>query len=118
MKWVADENIDRPIVERLRRDGHAVWFVCEMDPGISDDRVLAFAASEAAILLTTDKDFGELVFRQGLASEGVVLLRLGGLPAEDKATMVSAIAVSLVDELPGSFTVLTPRIVRVRRRRD
>lgn len=64
MNLLADESIDRQIVERLRQDGHYVPFVAEMGPGIADDVVLARANQEGAMLLTVDKDFGELVFRQ------------------------------------------------------
>lgn len=50
-----------------------------MDPGISDDIVLELANSEGVLLLTADKDFGELVFRLRRVSSGVVLVRLAGL---------------------------------------
>jgi predicted nuclease of predicted toxin-antitoxin system len=62
MNLVADEGIDCVIVERLRQDGHQVWYVAEMAPSISDEAVLAIANREAALLLTADKDFGEMVF--------------------------------------------------------
>ena len=54
MKFVADENIDRQIVDRLRQDGHMVMSVVEMDPGISDDIVLDLASQEGSLLLTAD----------------------------------------------------------------
>ena len=63
MKFLADEGVDKQIVDRLRQDGHSVWYVAEMEPGISDDEVLTIANQENAILLTADKDFGELIFR-------------------------------------------------------
>ncbi|MDL1962260.1 MAG: DUF5615 family PIN-like protein [Deltaproteobacteria bacterium] len=63
MNFVADESVDRQIVERLRDDGHSVWYVAEMAPSISDDEVLKLANNESASLITSDKDFGELVFR-------------------------------------------------------
>jgi predicted nuclease of predicted toxin-antitoxin system len=63
MKLLADESVDQQIVDRLRKDGHEVWYVTEMEPGISDDLVLKKANQEMAILLTANKDFGELVFR-------------------------------------------------------
>ncbi|MCX7839148.1 MAG: DUF5615 family PIN-like protein, partial [Anaerolineae bacterium] len=72
MNFLADESVDRQIVERLRQDGHRVWYVAEMKPGISDDSVLALANQEPAILLTADKDFGEMVFRQRLYTHGVI----------------------------------------------
>lgn len=64
MKFLADENVDKPIVKRLRDDGHTVLYVLETEPSISDDEVIRRASEELALLLTADKDFGELVFRQ------------------------------------------------------
>lgn len=59
MNFVADESIDKQIVERLRDDSHFVWYVAEMAPSISDDEVLRIANNESAPLITSDKDFGE-----------------------------------------------------------
>lgn len=63
MNFLADENVDRQIVERLRCVGFNVRYIAETDAGISDDEVLDLANSEESLLLTADKDFGELVFR-------------------------------------------------------
>ncbi len=60
MNFLADEGVDRQIVDRLRLDGHGVLYIAEMDPGISDDEVLDIANREDALLLTSDKDFGGL----------------------------------------------------------
>lgn len=79
MNFVADESVDRQIVEKLRNDRHSVWYVAEMSPSITDDVVLQLADSQAAPLLTSDKDFGELMFRQNLASHGVILIRMSGM---------------------------------------
>jgi hypothetical protein len=54
MNFVADESIDAQIVHRLRKDGHRIYDVTEIDPGISDDEVLSKANKESAILLTAD----------------------------------------------------------------
>ena len=63
MRIVADKSIDGQIAERLRRDGHEVLFIAEMEPGVEDEVVLARSREQDAVLLTADKDFGELVFR-------------------------------------------------------
>ena len=52
MNFVADESVDRQIVERLRDDGYFVWYVTEMAPSISDDKVLQIANNETAPLIT------------------------------------------------------------------
>lgn len=115
MNLVADESVDWAVVQRLRREGHRVWYVAEMEPGLVDDAVLDLANREAALLLTADKDFGELVFRQRRFSGGIVLLRLAGLPSERKGEIVSAAVNQHASQLPHRFTVITPRICRTRR---
>ena len=85
MKFLADENIDKPIVERLRQDGHVVLYVIEMEPSVSDAEVMRRANQETALLFAADRDFGELVFRQGRVVYGVVLIRLAGLSPQHKA---------------------------------
>ena len=114
MKFVADEGIDAQIVARLRQEGHQVWYVAEMAPGVPDTAVLNLANQETAVLLTFDKDFGDLVYRQRRVTQGVVLLRLHGLPAKQKADLVVTMIQRHGSELPKAFTVLTPQKVRVR----
>jgi len=70
VKFLADENVDKPIVEHLMRDGHLVLYVIEMEPGISDEEVIQRANQESALLLTADRDFGELVFGKAVSSMG------------------------------------------------
>jgi predicted nuclease of predicted toxin-antitoxin system len=113
--FLADEGIDRQIVERLRQDGHEVAYVAEMSPGIMDDVVLRQSRNSASVLITSDKDFGELVFRQRQASTGVLLVRLAGLGAAQKASMVSSAILEHGHELPGAFAVLSPGNIRIRR---
>ena len=114
----ADESVDRPIVERLRQDAHDCVYIAELSPSISDDEVLQEANNRSALLLTEDKDFGELVYRLGRVHGGVVLIRLAGLPAPSKADIVAKVLQDHATELPGAFTVISPGAVRIRRRPD
>ena len=82
MNFLVDENVDRKIADCLRSIGNNVDYVAEKDAGISDDEVLEIANEKNALLLTADKDFGELVFRQRCVTSGVVLIRLSGLSPE------------------------------------
>ena len=116
MNFVADEGLDRPIVERLRRDGHLVSYIAEMDAGISDESVLELANRQNALLLTCDKDFGELVFREKRLTQGVVLVRLAGLSSETKAAMVASAVAKHGAELSQTFTVISRKLVRIRPR--
>ncbi len=80
MNILADESVDRQIIERLRQDRHRVLYVAELDPGISDQAMLSLANQDMALLLTADKDFGEMVFRLG---DSAGLNRQGGVPVND-----------------------------------
>ena len=115
MNFVADESVDKQIVERLRDDGHSVWYIAEMSPSISDDEVLQRANNGTAPLITSDKDFGELVFRQHLVSYGVVLIRLSGLSTELKTNVVSYSITNHENEIFGNFTVISPSRIRIRK---
>lgn len=64
MNLLADESIDRQIVDRLRLDGHDVFYIAEVEPSINDDQVFDRANAQQALLITADKDFGEIVFRE------------------------------------------------------
>ena len=116
MKIVADENVDQQIVDRLRSDGHDVLFIAELDPGIDDDAVLRKSRESSAVLLTADKDFGELVFRQHSLHSGVILIRLAGLEPEAKAQLVATAFEEHADELKLGFAVLSKRTFRLRKR--
>jgi len=87
-----------------------------MSPGVSDTDVLDVANRENAILLTFDKDFGDLVFRQRRVSRGVILIRLHGLSPDQKAALVADMIQNNGPELPRAFSVLTPKKVRIRPR--
>lgn len=75
MKFLADENIEKPVVDHLRQEGFDVCYISEETRSLDDDRILAWANQEDRILLTNDKDFGELVFRQKRVRTGIMLLR-------------------------------------------
>jgi predicted nuclease of predicted toxin-antitoxin system len=115
MNVFADESVDRPIVDRLRQDGHNVIYVAELAASISDDVVLATANSQGALLLTVDKDFGELVFRQSRAHGGIVLVRLLGVSAALKADIVAETFRDRALEMQRAFTVISAGTVRIRR---
>lgn len=115
MSFLADESVDWPIVERLRQEGYQVWYVAELGPGMTDEAVLKLANQETALLLTADKDFGEMVFRQRLHTHGVVLIRLAGLASSRKAEIVALAIKEHLTELERAFAVITPGLFRVRR---
>ncbi len=99
----------------MRHDGHDTTYVIELAPSITDDEVLQEANSRGALLLTEDKDFGELVYRLGRVHAGVVLIRLAGLSPTAKARAVAQVLRDHGAELQRAFAVILPGAVRIRK---
>jgi predicted nuclease of predicted toxin-antitoxin system len=114
---LADECIDREIVDALRGQGFTVLYVAELASSIPDDEVLAMAVAADALLITSDKDFGEIVFRQNRLHSGVLLIRLAGVEPHVKAQLTAEILRERTNELLGNFSVLERDHLRVRRAR-
>ena len=111
---VADECVDREIVFGLRDEGFSVLYIAEAAPSTTDPEVLEMASEAGALLLTSDKDFGEIVFRQGRLHSGVLLIRLSGLESFLKARITIQAIQDHIKELPGNFSVLEKERLRIR----
>jgi predicted nuclease of predicted toxin-antitoxin system len=114
LKFVADESLAGPIVDRLRGDGWSVLSVRDGHLGADDPTVLSLAVREQAILLTEDKDFGELVFREKHGHCGVILIRIDGLRRDRRAEVVSELIRLHANEITGAFSVIDPSGIRIR----
>ena len=89
--------------------------MAEVEPSISDTVVFDRANEKSSLLVTGDKDFGEIVFRdERLSANGVVLVRLAGLSAEKKAEIVSKAFQTHGAEFPNHFSVVEPGRIRIR----
>jgi predicted nuclease of predicted toxin-antitoxin system len=92
-----------------------VDWIAEISPSASDEEVLRRSVDGNAVLVTEDKDFGELVYRRVPAHTGVLLLRLEGIDNVLKAEIVSQAVRENQTELPGAFAVVSPDFVGLRR---
>ncbi|MBI1868139.1 MAG: DUF5615 family PIN-like protein [Methylocystis sp.] len=114
MRFLADENFPGDAVAMLEGAGHDVVWVRMAAPGAKDEHILAWAEREGRILLTFDKDFGELAWRAGLpASCGVVLFRLP-MPAAGSVGAALAARIAERNDWTGNFSVIEPGRVRMR----
>jgi predicted nuclease of predicted toxin-antitoxin system len=114
MRILANENITATVIRELRVRGHDVLSVKESMRGEKDDVILARAQAEERLLLTHDKDFGELAVRAGLpASCGIVLFRLAGTDPDSDNRRILDTLESRTD-WPGHFSVVTDDRIRMR----
>jgi predicted nuclease of predicted toxin-antitoxin system len=114
VRILANENVMASVIAELRQRGHDVLSVKESMPSERDEAVLARARAEGRVVVTHDKDFGELAFRAGLpASCGIVLFRLSGCdPASDRRRFLEAFEART--DWPGNFAVVTQDRIRMR----
>lgn len=113
MRILLDENIPGDVATTLRSRGHDVVWIRTDSPGTADETILARAVSEQRLLVTFDKDFGDLVFRQGLAAScGLVLFRIATPSSAIAANKIADILESRADWL-GQFSVVDDRRIRM-----
>ena len=99
----------------MRDWGHDVSSAADLRPGETDEEWLRLAETEDRVIVTSDKDFGELVFRDGLNTNGILLLRLEGLTMDRRLTRLAAGLSVLATRPAGSFIVVTETKIRVRK---
>src|SRR6187551_898192 len=105
MRLVIDECTGPSVAQWLRTLGHDVVSVYDESPQLPDVDILAFAVRENRIVITNDKDFGELVFRDQRPHRGVVLLRLSHDAVSDKITALERFLADVPPDLSTCFVV-------------
>lgn len=113
MKLLADENIGFRVIMPLRKQGFIIKSVLEINPGIDDIEVLSLANKENRIIITTDKDFGELVYAKKLIHTGIIFLRLRKDSSENKLKVLQNLFETHLEELQNCFTVVQEGRVRI-----
>lgn len=114
MKVLIDVSAGQVVADAVRALGHDVQAVWDVDPRMADADILAWAVREGRLVVTMDKDFGELVYRSGEPHAGVLLLRLEAMRAAERAQIVTDIFMNHANELVGHFSVYQHGRLRIR----
>ena len=114
MTIVADENIDFEIIRQLRLRSQNVISIQEINSGINDINVLDFAFRNNSLLITEDKDFGELAHRLKLPHKGILLIRLSDIPRSERIELSIKTIIEHHSKLINNFSVLTKSGLRIR----
>ncbi|MCK4859818.1 MAG: DUF5615 family PIN-like protein [Candidatus Omnitrophica bacterium] len=115
LKFLIDVGVGKKVEEWLLEKGYDTKAVREIDPQMEDDKILDIAVYEKRIVITMDKDFGELVYNSGLSHSGVLLLRLEDAKADKKVEIVEKILGQYSDKLLNNFCVFQDGRIRIRR---
>ena len=115
MRFVIDVGVGRSVEVQLAADGHEVLPVRNRDPHLADREILRWAVQEQAIVVTMDKDFGDLIWKERLPHTGVILLRMEDATGPEKADAMRRIVQEFGAELPMHFTVFKNDRLRISR---
>jgi predicted nuclease of predicted toxin-antitoxin system len=114
LKITVDVGVGVCVETLLREMGHDVVSIREIEPSMQDREIIANAAEQNRLVITMDKDFGELVVRDGARHAGVLLLRLDAATGPEKAEVVRKVFEVFADALPGRFSVYQADRLRIR----
>jgi predicted nuclease of predicted toxin-antitoxin system len=112
VRFLVDENAGVFVARWLRSQEHQVFSVYEEARGIDDDEIIQKAFDENWILITSDKDFGEKVYREQYSHRGIILLRLEDERSVNKIEILQKLLVEYPDRLADNFIVVTEKLVR------
>jgi predicted nuclease of predicted toxin-antitoxin system len=112
MRFIVDECTGPAVARWLSTESHEVFSVYDQARGTSDEDVLAKAYSENWILITNDKEFGELVYREQRPHRGVIFLRLNDERAAVKINAIRQLLLNHSDRLVDAFVVVSETQIR------
>jgi predicted nuclease of predicted toxin-antitoxin system len=115
LNFLVDESCDFRVVRALREAGHDVLAVCEFAKRMHDDEVIDLSAREERMLITEDKDFGQLVYAYQRPARAVILIRYPVPVRQRLSTDIVKLVQQKGEALQGSFVVLEPGRVRIAR---
>ena len=112
MKFLADAHIGGLICRLIESHGHDVLKATSLPPKTSDSELLRIAATDNRIVITSDKDFGELVFRAGNAAAGIILLRIDVRQETERAAVIQYFWPQIELAALGHFVMVTAKTIR------
>jgi predicted nuclease of predicted toxin-antitoxin system len=110
MKFLVDTNLGRKFTTLLQRFGYDAVFAKDLLPIFKDEEILAWAKNDDRMVITNDKDFGELIFRFGFLSSGVILIRSEKTGSDERFELVKG----HLSKAKGKFIVVSKGKIRVR----
>lgn len=117
LKFIIDVGVGKKVEDFLYKSGYDVLSAREINPSMSDIKIIGIASKDNRIIITMDKDFGELVYNSGLTHKGILLLRTENCSGDKKVIILSEILNDYSGELEENFCVFSKDKLRIRRKR-
>ncbi len=114
LKFIVDVGVSNKVEKWLALQGFDVVNVRDIDPRLPDYEIVKIATKENRMVITMDKDFGELVYRSNVTHTGVLLLRLDGYSSQEKVNLIKTILEEHQDKIIGKFCVYKDNNLRIR----
>ena len=109
MRIIADENINRAIIKMLIQNGYDVFSIQDHHPGFDDAEIVKQFSDINAIIITQDKDFGDLTFLKNINTNTIILLRFNAVDINLMIdVLINFLKENLLETLRNKFIVLTP----------
>ena len=114
LKFILDMGVGNKVGQYLVGQGYDALLISTINPSMSDSDILAIAENENRMVITMDKDFGELVYHSGKAHKGVLLLRLEDATGDEKVEVIQYILENFENQIEGKFCVFKNGRFRIR----
>lgn len=115
LKFLVDVGVGKMIEEWLKDNGYDVKNIREINPRMEDRDILKMAVNEGRMVITMDKDFGELIYKSGLLHSGILLLRMEDARADEKVSIVKEILEKYDEKMQNKFCVFQNGKIRIRK---
>lgn len=115
LKFLVDVGVSNMAEKWLSENGYDIKTIRDIDPRMSDVDILNLASSENRMVITMDKDFGELIYHSRSCHSGVLLLRLDNANGEEKVNVIKTILLKYSDKIENHFCVFQNGRLRIRR---
>jgi predicted nuclease of predicted toxin-antitoxin system len=113
MRFLVDECVGNSVCNWLIEEGHNIVSVYEVYRGFIDEDIIKIANKENRIIITDDKDFGEIVFRNKIPHKGIILLRLSDRRSSVKIEILKRVLKYHSSKLNDNFIVITEKKIRI-----
>lgn len=116
IRFIVDVNLGNGVEKYLESLGYDVLTVRSVNPSMEDKQIVEIACREERIILTLDKDFGDLVYKSGMNHKGILILRIEDWSLKNKKDVLDWILNQHIEELQNAFSIYHKGVLRIRKK--